>query len=268
VNALKQQVSKNYFNIEYMSTKTLEALINTGLVNDIGDIFNLTEQDLATLPTGEVYQTDTKEHKTGDQIPLGETTAVKIYQAIQRGKHVGLAKVLSSLNIPLLGRSLGKNLTRKYTDIEDILAATPEDLMDVELISDVKAEIISQGLKMRRPLIEKLRQAGVEMTASPAGVPVKLLQTSAEGGASVGEPLQNQPLKGQTIVISGSIPGYNREEARDLVESLGAKSSGSVSSKTTLVIADPSSTSSKVQKAHQLDINVITAQEFLEKYAN
>lgn len=252
IKALEQAVGKNFFNIDGLSTRTLQSLYDAGLVRDIGDVFHLTQDDLSSLATGEVYQSNSREHSKGEAVKLGARTAQRIYNSIQTAKQAPLEKVLSSLNIPYLGRSLGRNLAKRYRDIDEIIALSPEELESVELVSVVKSSIIHKALQKRLGLIDKMRAAGVNFTSNLAG------SNDADGDA--------QALGGQIVVISGSIPGYNRDEARDLVERLGGASTGSVTSKTTLLIADAGSSSSKVLKAQQLGVRILAPEDFLQQY--
>jgi DNA ligase (NAD+) len=253
--ALKQAVSRDYLDIESMSTQTLEALQNAGLVEDIADIFNLTEDQLANLPTGETYETTTKNHRVGDPILLGQKTAAKIYQSIQNAKLVGLPRVLSSLNIPGLGKRLGKNLARHFGNIDAIKQATIEQLQEVELVQTIKATAIHDGIKARANLIERLARAGVVLSVPEANVKENVADNNFDNALK---------LSGEVVVISGSIPGYNRQEAQNLVEQNGGTATSSVSNKTTLVVADADSTSSKVTKAKQLGIRIIKPETLLE----
>ncbi|MDR2508513.1 MAG: hypothetical protein LBC50_00045 [Candidatus Ancillula sp.] len=253
IKALEQAVGKNFFNIDGLSTRTLQALWDAQLVRDLGDIFLLTLEDLAALPTGETYETDSSDHKKGDAVKLGAKTAVRIYNSIQNAKQAPLDKVLASLNIQYLGRSLGKNLAKRYANIDEIVSLSPGDLEGVDLVSTIKSESIHNALQKRLKLIEKMKRAGVTFQSV----------NSSASNAGHTKTINDLPLSSQVVVISGSIPGYNRYEARDLVESLGGVSTSSVTSKTTLLVADDSSTSSKVQKAKQLGVRIISADEFL-----
>jgi len=278
IKALETAVSKNYLDIDGLSSKTLDALNDVGAVNDLSDIFILTEDQIADAPTGEVYDTTVTvehdagdpvlnkdgsqktdkttgepvfykatviPHKKGDPILIGKKTAHTIYESIQKAKHVGLARTLASLNIPTLGLEGSKNLAKHFQSIDNILNATQEELEQVDLISDIKSDLIYQQLQEKKPLIQKLRDEGVTFEYN-------LVKNS-------------DVLNGQIVVISGDVPGYNREEARELVEQNGGKSSSAVSSHTTLLVADENSTHSKVKKAKQLGIKIIPATEFLKE---
>jgi DNA ligase (NAD+) len=272
-NALFTAVSRKYLNVEYMSKELLYDLLDSELVEDLADIFTLSWEDLATLKIRE-RESGTKAivadmlsaEKDGEEfdrnIYLGEVMASKIWESIQRAKQSPLHKILASLNIRMLGLEVAKVLAKKYKTIDALFDTTLEDLTDTELVGPIKADIFYESLKRKRPLIEKLRDAGFTVLAVHDPTTGDS-QTPFESSESETDTL---PLNGDIVVISGSIPGYNRDEGRELVESLGAKSSGSVSSKTTLVIADPDSTSSKVVKAKDLGIKVISAADFLTQY--
>lgn len=262
VEALKIAVSRKYLDIDSLSTETLYDLQISGLVNDLGDIFALSKDDLANIVLHEEVKDSnqnsvwiqrmrksTKEDNVElDEVPrtLGMKTALTIYQSIERAKSAPLERILASLNIPNLGLEAAKNLVTHFGDIDSILDAHISDFMTVDLVSDIKAKQFYDGFKMRKDLIDKMRANGVMFKSDKKHI--------------------SDILQNKTVVISGSIEGYNRDEAHNLIESLGGKTSSSVSSKTTFVIADPNSSSSKVKKAHELNIDIITPENFINRY--
>ncbi|MDR3116656.1 MAG: hypothetical protein LBT91_02320 [Bifidobacteriaceae bacterium] len=268
ITALETAVSKNYLDIDSLSKKTLEAVYNSGLVKDIADIFKLSVDDLANLPTGNTYDSDKgvyqKEslfdidwspkigknyHRAGEYIPLGKTTAITIYNSIQKAKNIPFERLLASLNIPLLGKKIGKSLVKKFGTMDKLLLATKEELESVDLISSRKSAEIIMGLKLRQPLIKKLKSAGVNM-----GVNAQKNNQNT----------QNNIFENQIIVVSGSIPGYTRDEVADLIELLGGKYTTSVTSKTTLLVSEKNENSSKFKKALENNTKIIAPSQFLE----
>lgn len=255
VEAFKTAVSRRYFDIESLSTATLNSLNHAGLIHDLADIFALTLEELINLPLceeGEDGKWLKRKNIDKEDILLGAKTAQTIYDSISKAKRTSLEKCLAALNIPGLGLQIAKNLVRKFNSIEEILNASKEDLEEVELISELKSTQIIEGLNLRRGLIKKMQNAGVEF---------KNQTKTIEGD------LANK-LEGETVVISGEIPGYNRDDAKELIESLGGKTSGTVSSKTTLIIADVNFGTSKVQKGLELGVKIISAEEFLKLLEN
>ncbi|MDR3152501.1 MAG: hypothetical protein LBT85_03485 [Bifidobacteriaceae bacterium] len=268
ITALETAVSKNYLDIDSLSKKTLEAVYNSGLVKDIADIFKLTIDDLTNLPTGNTYDSDKgvyqeealfnidwspkigkNYHRAGEYIPLGKTTAITIYNSIQKAKNIPFDRLLASLNIPLLGKKVGKSLVKKFGTMDKLLLATKEELENVDLISSRKSTEIINGLKLRKPLIKKLKAAGVNMGVNA--------QTSSKTS-------KDNILNGETIVVSGSIPNYTREQIGDLIESLGGKYTTAITSKTTLLISEKNKNSSKLKKAQENNTKIIEPNKFLE----
>ncbi|MDR2748748.1 MAG: hypothetical protein LBB10_02505 [Bifidobacteriaceae bacterium] len=268
VTALETAVGKSYLDIDSLSKKTLEAAFNQGLVRDIADIFLLTIEDLETLPTSSTYASNSdsyqKEslfdtswdpkisaafHEAGEAIPLGKAVATTIYNSIQEAKNIPFDRLLASLNIPLLGKKLGKSLVKKFGTMDNLLSASKEDLEEVELVSERKSEEIIKGLQSRKPLIEKLRKAGVNM-----GVAAEKATEKSSG-----------VLESQNIVISGSIPGYSREAMADIIESHGGNLVSAVSNKTSFLVASPTSNSGKIVTAKKNNIKIVSPEEFLKK---
>lgn len=210
------------------------------LVKDIGDVFSLTEQQLAGLSMGRV-------NSKGEEIVLGDKVAKKLYAEIQKSKSRPLSAVLAALGVRTLGRTFGRRLETHYGDMAKIIKATPAELTNVDGIAIKKAEIIHAGLIEKIEVIKKLAEAGVTMTST------KKVATTGN------------PFVGKKIVITGSIPGYTRGQAQELLAELGATPSSSVSSSTHYLVADEeSTTSSKYKKAEQLGTPILTPAKFLE----
>jgi DNA ligase (NAD+) len=268
VTALETAVGKSYLDIDSLSKKTLEAAYNAGLIHDIADIFNLTIDNLKTLPTNSTYDSDSgayqketlfeKEwspetsaayHEAGQAIPLGQTVATTIFNSIQQSKNIPFDRLLASLNIPLLGKKLGKSLVKKFGTMDNLLNATKEQLEEIDLVSSRKSEEIIKGLKLREPLIKKLKAAGVNMGIAAEN---NLEQISDK-------------YEGQNIVVSGSIPGYSREVIGEIIESHGGNLVSNVSSKTAFLVANPDANSSKTIAAKKSGIPIIPPKEFLKE---
>ncbi|MDR2082180.1 MAG: hypothetical protein LBP35_00850 [Candidatus Ancillula trichonymphae] len=256
-SALEVAVSRKFLNIDALSTETLANLINSGVVRDIDDIFALTEDALAGLVVGK-RNTETKVYKKnadlfGEQdidmnLYLGAKTARTIMRGIVRAKNAPLHKILASLNIRLLGLEVAKNLVRHFGSIDAILSATYDELIQVPLISETKAVVFLEQFGKKRAVVGKLASHGV-----------KALKNSVSVGS-------NGALTGHTVVVSGSLPNMTREEAFDRIEELGGDTSSTVSAKTTLLVADENSTTSKVKKAKALGVKIVAPDEFLKIY--
>ncbi|MDR1447517.1 MAG: hypothetical protein LBI63_00930 [Candidatus Ancillula sp.] len=259
-SALEVAVSRKFLNIDALSTETLTCLIESGIVQDIGDIFALTEDVLSELVIGK-KNTGTKTYKknadlfSAEEIDtnkyLGRKTAETIMNGIERAKNAPLHKILASLNIRLLGLEVSKNLVRHFASIDSILSATYDELVQVPLISETKAVVFLEQFKKKREVIEKMAYYGV-----------KALKNSSN---SKSDDIQGV-LSGHTVAISGAFTDMTRDEVFDKIEELGGSTSSIVSAKTTLLVADENSTTSKVKKAKMLGVKIIAPDEFLEIY--
>jgi DNA ligase (NAD+) len=233
-------MSRDVFDVDGLGTELSDALVDRGLINDIGDLFSLTENQLATLQLG------------SDRV-VGQKTAAKIIAGIEKAKEQPLNRVITSLGIRKSGRTFGRRLAARYETMDALLNATEEGFLrsGVEGIGPERARFFYEGFQKNRVVIEKMRAAGVNMgSVAPAA------STSADTSA--------KPLAGMSVVVSGSIPGYNRTEANELIEKLGGKSSGSVSASTTMLVTSDTS-SSKSVKALALGVEIVDPTAFLAR---
>lgn len=211
------------FDIEGLGSVVAEALVEAGLAKDIADLFALTEAQLANLPLG------------GSRT-LGSLNAAKIMAQIEQAKSAPLAKVITSLSMRHTGRTFGRRLAAHFKTMAALRAATVSQLANVEGIGDGKAVAIHAALVANADILDRMAAAGVNMGAEPAA-------DDADRPA---------PFAGRTYVVSGTIPGYTRDQAHQRIEELGGKASGSVSATTTAVIGDKNGTSGKIVKANKL----------------
>lgn len=238
LNGVIHAAGRDYFDWEGLSEAILTRLNDEGLVNNIADVFALTKTQLVNLKMGE--------KQDGSASILGEKTATKIFDEIQKSKARPLSAVLAALGIRMLGRTFGRRLEASFDSMADIIKASPEELTKVEGIALPKAKVIHAGLQEQLPIIAALNNAGVTMVSAKR-------QTS------------NAHFTGKKVCISGAIPGYSRGQAQELLTQLGAAASSSVSSNTNYLIADAdSSGNSKYQKAVQLGVTIITPEQFLK----
>lgn len=238
LNGIIHAAGRDYFDWEGLSEAILTRLNDEGLVNDIADVFSLSKDQLTNLKMGE--------KQDGSPSILGVKNATKIYDEIEKSKSRPLSAVLAALGVRMLGRTFGRRLEASFDSMADIIKASADDLTKVEGIALPKAQVIHAGLQEKLDVISKLNKAGVTMTSAK---PKK----------------QNAHFTGKKICISGSIPGYTRGQAQELITQLGATASSSVSSNTNYLIADAdSSGNSKYQKAVQLGVTIITPEEFLK----
>lgn len=229
---LEYALSRDALDIEGASIAVAEALVLSGSVKTVADIYRLTEEDLASLELSQGRL-------------LGAKNAKKVYSEIYQSKTLTNDKIFIALGLRTLGRTLSRRILPFFPTLTDLLKATEEKLSSIEGIGKEKSNIIFTEIAENQELIKDLISLGIGESKAVTAVRNSL------------------PLIGEIIVISGSIPGYTREEAQNLVEELGGKSSGSVSNKTTILISGEGS-GSKYDKAVALGIKIWTSKELLD----
>lgn len=222
--------------IEGMGEEIVRRLVETGRLSDVADYYSLTEDDLANLDMG-------RENQDGESIKLGHVVAKKLYAAIMASKERSFSKVLTGLGIRHVGKNLANDLSNVYTNMGALMAASVEELAEIDGIGEKVAQSIFKFLHTpdNIDVIERLSRVGVNMA------------THVEEGN-----LPPQTLSGLTFVLTGTLVelGMSREVVSDKLRSFGAKISGSVSAKTSYVVAGESA-GSKYDKAIKLGIPVI-----------
>lgn len=219
--------SKGAMNIEGMGPKAVEQFLAEGLLDSVADIYDLDYEKIAALPG------------------KGELSADNLKKAVEASKSRGAAKLLFALGIRHIGEAAAENIMAKYDGISDLFSATVEDISEIDDIGEIMAQSVVDffSLHSTRELIDKLIAAGVETTAP------KNANKTAE-------------LEGLTFVLTGTLTSFSRTEATELLKNAGAKVAGSVSKKTSYVVAGEAA-GSKLDKANELGIPVITEQEML-----
>jgi DNA ligase (NAD+) len=215
--------------IEGVGEQFVRKLWDEGLLRSMPDLYRLTSEQLQALDG------------------YGEISAGKAIDAIQASKKQPFSRVLLGLNIPKTGWVMARNLAQHFGSVDGLLTATPGDLQEVEGIGPDRAELIAEWFadEENRRLVEELRALGLQMEAGEAERPV-------EG-----------PLSGRQYVITGTLEGWSREQAKAALEALGAKVSDSVSGKTSGVIVGESP-GSKAQKAQKLGVPVLSEADLRE----
>jgi len=222
--------SRDAMDIRGLGPAMVDALLESGLVKDAGDLYFLTVDDLRRLPR------------------MGEKSAANLISSIQASKDNPMAKLLFALGIRHVGLRLSQTIAEQFGSMDAFMNATPEELSQVRDIGPetVRAIEAARSQESLRRLLDKFRKAGL-----------RGMQDAAKE-----EPVEG-PLSGKTLVITGTLPGLTRKEAEELVARLGGKVSSSVSKNTYAVIAGESP-GSKLQKARELGVKVMSPQEFLE----
>ena len=220
--ALLHFASRRALDIEGLGDKLVDQLVDAGLVHTPADIYGLRVEQLAKLER------------------MAEKSAANVVSAIERSKSTTLARFIYGLGIRHVGETTAKDLARHFGSLDPLLAANEATLLEVHDVGPVLAESIARFFAERhnRDVIAALRKRGVHW---PESEPQR---------ASAG------PLAGLTFVLTGTLPGLAREDAKARIEERGGKVAGSVSRKTSYVVAGADS-GSKLQKAVELDIPVL-----------
>lgn len=246
-NRILHAVSRDNLDMDGISSKLIEKLLEAELINDVTDLYKLTVEQIASLETGRFYAADNKDNKAGDPILVGETMAKKHVKNIQVTKERELNRIISSLGVRHLGRTFSAAYAKHFKSFDKIVSASVTELQGIDKVKD-KAVAIRAGFDAIAPLLDKYRAVGF---ANMDKVEEKVLGSA---------------LKGENVVVTGSVPGYGRNEVKDLIEAHGGVAGGSVSGKTTLVVAPKDERdSTKAKKALSLGIEIITPTEFLAK---
>jgi len=224
--------SKAALNIEGLGPSTVDALLEKNLVQHFDDFFTLTEGDLLTLEG------------------FADVSAKKLLESIKKvAAQVSLARLIAGLSIPQVGEETAILLARQFKTLDDIAKATAEDLQATNGIGDVVArEIVTWfALADNKELLKRLKK--VMHIENPEFI--SRLN------------LDNLPLAGKTFVLTGTMESMSRDEAKDRIRALGGDVSSSVSKKTSYVVAGAEA-GSKLDKAGELGVEVLSEQEFLK----
>ena len=224
-------VSRKAMNIDGLGEETIDLLYRQGLLHNIADIYDLKAEDIAA------------------QERLGEKSAQNMLAGIEASKQVPWSRVLFALGIRMVGETTAKKIAKRFTSIDTLQWATAEQLCAIEDVGPQIAENIVAYFNDIRNLeiLARLREAGLQFEAGESD------QLSV---------ISNQ-LEGQTIVISGTFSQHSRDEYKDMIEAHGGKNSGSVSKKTSFILAGENMGPEKRKKAEELGIPLKTEEDFL-----
>ena len=224
-------VSRKAMNIDGLGTETIDLFYQAGLIKDIADLYTLKAMDICRLEG------------------LGEKSAVSIVHGIEDSKKVPFERVLFAIGIRFVGETVAKILARAFKSMEALENASMEQLTAVtEIGTKIAQSIVSFFADERsRALVNRLQEFGLQM---------ELAQEEQEGGSDL--------LKDKTIVISGVFNYHSRDEYKALIERHGGKNSGSISAKTSFVLAGDNMGPAKREKAQELGVRLVSETEFLE----
>jgi len=219
--------SKDAMDIDGLGEAIIGVLIERKLISNIADIYKLTIDDVSSLKKN------------------GKKFAQNLINAIEESKKRDLYRVINSLGIRHVGVKLAKTLARYFKDMDKLIVATHEELRMIEDVGEITANTIYEFFRQDQTidLINKLKQANVNMKAE--------IQKN-----------ENGKFVGKTFVLTGSLEHYSREEASEIIEKMGGKTSSSVSKKTDYVLAGEDA-GSKLKKAQELGITIISEEEFI-----
>ena len=256
-------VSRGCMDVDGVGEELVDKMIEAGLLHDVADFYNLTVDQVAGLDTGRTYLKDDKRRgvKAGDPIPVGATIAAKVVDELARSKAQPLSRVLFALGIRHVGKSVGELLAQRFLTIDALVTASEEDIAGIDGIGPKIAQSVRQFLTVPENLavLDRLRTAGLTLEEDLGGAAER---AAAETGVAA-DLAEAQPLAGYTFVLTGTLERRTRDEAGAALKALGAKVTGSVSKKTSFVVAGPGA-GSKLAKAESLGVAVLD-EEALER---
>ena len=226
LRTLAHFASRDAMDIDGLGIAVVENLVNAGLVRTPGDLYFLKAEEVAALDR------------------MGQKSAENLLSAIERSKSQDLSRLLFAFGIRQVGQKAGKILAQRFGSLDNLQAATLEELTAVDDIGAITAQSILDWFQspQSQHLIARLKEAGVNMQAEQKG--------------------EDQRFAGKTFVLTGTLDRFTRAEATKMIEDRGGKAAGSVSKKTTYVVAGEAA-GSKLRKAQELGIPVLTQEEFL-----
>ena len=224
-------VSRKAMNIDGLGSETIDLLYSQGLVRNIADIYTLTQEDIAR------------------QERLGDKSAQNILAGIEASKQVPWARVLFALGIRMVGETTAKKIARRFPNIDQLQWATVEQLISIDDVGEqIAKNVIAYFNDLSNlEIINRMREAGVQMESQEEE-----------------NQLQSNILQGKSIVISGVFVHHSREEYKSMIEAHGGKNVGSVSKKTSFILAGENMGPEKRKKAESLGVALMTEEEFLE----
>lgn len=223
-------ISRKAMNINSLGPETVDALYRTGLIADAADLYNLTEEQLLTIEGG------------------GCEMARRIIQSIDESRAVPFERVLFAIGIRFVGEIAAKALARNFGSMEAVRNASLESLLAINGIGEVIARSVITFFHDEKNLayVQRLCQAGLQMQLSQQEQQVR-----------------SDTLQGQSVVVSGVFRHHSRDEYKALIEQHGGRNVGSISAKTSFVLAGENMGPAKLEKASRLGIRILSEEEFL-----
>lgn len=217
--------SRDAMDIEGLGTAVLETLVREGLICNAADIYLLKAEDIAKIER------------------MGEKSGENLVNAVNSSKENDLSKLVYALGIRHIGQKAAKLLSDRFGDIDSIINASAEDISDIEGFGEIMAQSVVDFFSHKESikLIERLKEYGVNTVSK--------------------KETKGNIFEGKTFVLTGTLPTLSRKEASEIIEQFGGKTSSSVSKKTDYVLAGEDA-GSKLKKANDLGVTVITEEEF------
>ena len=222
-------VSRKAMNIDGLGTETIDLFYEKGWLRNIADIYDLRREEIAALPG------------------FGDKSAERLMNGLEESKHVPWSRVLFALGIRFVGETTAKKLAKAYPSIDLLCAASGEELTQVEDVGEEIANAIVAHLANpdNRNVIERLRAAGLQMESQET------------------QERLSDSLEGKSIVVSGVFRLHSRDEYKTMIEAHGGKNVGSVSAKTSFILAGENMGPAKLEKAGKLGVQILSEDEFL-----
>jgi len=238
---LEHFISRKAMNIDSLGEGKIEILYDNGLVYNVADLFDLTYEKLLGLE--KVFESSSEKNK---KISFKDKTVTNILNGIEASKKTPFHQVLYALGIRYVGETVAKKLASHYKNIDSLLNASYDELIKVDEIGDKIAKSLNDWFSIPNniEIINRLKQHGIRMEST------ETKQKSSK-------------LEGKIFVVSGVFTNFSRDEIKKMIEENGGKNSSSISSKTTFLIAGNEMGPAKLQKAKELNIQIISENDFL-----
>jgi DNA ligase (NAD+) len=222
-------ISRKAMNIDGIGGETIDSFYQKGLVNNVADLYDLSFDDIVSL--------DRMADKSANNVLIG----------LNASKNIPFERVLFALGIRFVGETVAKKLAQAFKNCDALAKATFEELIEVEEIGDKIAVAVQQFFQDERALsiLARLKAHGLQFQVKEVA-------------------LDSEVLAGKTFVVSGVFTHYSRDEIKALIEKNGGKNSGSISAKTSYVLAGDNMGPAKLEKATKLGVTIISEADFIQ----
>ena len=219
--------SRDAMDIEGLGDAVLETFLKVGLIGKISDIYQLDYEKISSLDG------------------MGQKSADNLKKAVEKSKENDLSKLLFAFGIRHIGQKASKLLSDHFLTLDNIISATKEEILNIDGFGEIMADSVVEffSLEQTKQMIDELKTFGLNMDSQ--------------------REIKDNRFEGMTFVLTGTLTNFTRNEAQEIIESYGGKAASSVSKKTTYVLAGEAA-GSKLQKATDLGVTIITEQQFAE----